>query len=1216
MKKHTLLRALLLAVLALTLTLAASAAYSFTLYDGDTVYGSIADGQMLPSSKTKGTSTLYNWQDKTTGYFYGWNPLPVPSGSIDLYAVWVPMTKAVPGKNAMLNGTFDDDIVYLRPSNGGVRIVTEADGNRVLEYARGSGYASLQFYVGWDAGRKYHVSYRVKAPGVATSNHNPRYAVSDGSTADHPIGTATTVADTWVSASADFTIPATMTEVDDLASGFFSLYVNPIDGLGSPIYYDDIELIPYVRVSYHALGGSGEPEDEYILDGTVTVSSTVPVRRGFTFGGWSLTEGGTTAVTSVEITGGDIDLYAIWNAVGAQDVVSYTYSTEKSGLADGSLAVIAPEEAADCTDVTVYFADADGIMDGYTPFATFELTDGVGVYTTTKNRVFAPGATRLSVHLTADGKDDIVYWYDIPESRRFDDSESPLFTFYAVSDIHMSDYWPEITVNRARMLNDVIANEPAFTVIAGDLVNNGVTAEYERVDNYLKTNFNDAGRAAFITNGNHEFHISDKNSTEYDRNALLNTLSSQIEANRAMGYTVRRDGNDLWYSAIIKGRKFIFLSTPSTPAGSVLASYVVSDEQLAFLREELEAAESTGYPAFVVSHVPLSGYVPTATGYSSGISNTAAVVAVLNDFPGTTVITAHTHSNLSLDRQYVVASEANGSLFTHLNDGCAVWLEEGTTKIGIYEVAFSAGQVIDVYADRLVIKARKFDDTSVYFGHGLYEIKLPGNGSPIPNFTLNITRPFDGATVQPVFPDGTDTSDYHYEWIIGGKTYSSAASFTIEADSSMAGKYVLLRVSDSDGHVNYAKTSEPFTAVTLHYDANGGSGSVPSDTKVFNGVETRPDALGSSPYKSGSVFVGWSTDKNATVPMVTLTPTADTTLYAVYSDKMLFDFDASLSGWIPNSMVKTYDVKDSCLFYTSDPLDMYFTLSNISFSADDHPYMRIKRRYDSGSGDGMFFSIKDGGGFSQAQRIPLVKDTGTVVATIGDMQVVEYDLTALVGTYWKGTVNKLRYDVLASGGAGATDYIAFSDKHGIYTVGLTFDTPTVGTTEYAPQVALSSDTANCTLESAVWSNESRTDGAYTLRVVLAPKDGYEFTTVRDLLSIVNIPAGKVYEASIDENGKATVCALVYPTVGSLNATSNGKHLVSFEKALEHTNVAVVSYSSDGRPTAVKLVKDVTSASGTFMVEGVADGDSVKAFAFGSLIALKPDIKAADGVSIR
>ena len=394
------------------------------------------------------------------------------------------------------------------------------------------------------------------------------------------------------------------------------------------------------------------------------------------------------------------------------------------------------------------------------------------MFTPHGNRVFAPGATRLSVHFTADGKDDIVYWYNIPEERRVSADEKPLFTFYAVWDIHLSDYWKEIPINRARMLNDIIANNPAFTVIAGDLVNNGVTAEYNRLDTYMKQNFNDPGRPAFIVNGNHEFHVKDANSTQYDRDALLNSISSQIAANRKMGYTIRRDGDDLWYSAIIEGRKFIFMSTPSTPDKDILASYVVSDEQLIFLEEELADGEKTGYPAFVISHVPLKNYVPNS---SDGITNTAAVEEILNRYPGTTVITAHTHSNLSIyNRLYVKTSNIGGAVFTHLNDGCAVWLEEGKSY-GSYEVGFSAGQVIDVYADKLVIKARKFADTNVYFGHGLFEVSLPGKSGAVPQVSIIGEAPADGVVLSAKLSgDDSDTPDaYSYEWLIDGKEVCS-----------------------------------------------------------------------------------------------------------------------------------------------------------------------------------------------------------------------------------------------------------------------------------------------------------------------------------------------------------------------------------------------------------------------------------------------------------
>lgn len=49
----------------------------------------------------------------------------------------------------------------------------------------------------------------------------------------------------------------------------------------------------------------------FLLSGNVEIPDTVPVRRGFEFGGWSLTDGGSAPVTSVTVGGSDVELYAI-----------------------------------------------------------------------------------------------------------------------------------------------------------------------------------------------------------------------------------------------------------------------------------------------------------------------------------------------------------------------------------------------------------------------------------------------------------------------------------------------------------------------------------------------------------------------------------------------------------------------------------------------------------------------------------------------------------------------------------------------------------------------------------------------------------------------------------------------------------------------------------------------------------------------------------------
>ncbi len=49
--------------------------------------------------------------------------------------------------------------------------------------------------------------------------------------------------------------------------------------------------------------------------GTVDISNVSYSKTGLTFGGWSATPGGTTPVTSVDASSGDVSVYAIWNAV-------------------------------------------------------------------------------------------------------------------------------------------------------------------------------------------------------------------------------------------------------------------------------------------------------------------------------------------------------------------------------------------------------------------------------------------------------------------------------------------------------------------------------------------------------------------------------------------------------------------------------------------------------------------------------------------------------------------------------------------------------------------------------------------------------------------------------------------------------------------------------------------------------------------------------------
>ena len=1185
MNRHSIFRLFALVLLLCMLSLC-TAAYTVNLYDGDTLTDTKTgtDGQALtlPELLFENGSYLLGYENRLTSELHGWRFYP--TGEINLYSVWTPVKKAVPGQNVYVNGDFEGNDLALRPSNGTVRIVTEANGNHALEYVRGSGYASIQRYVGWEAGRKYHISYRVKTLAATSSMYNPRYITSTSTSSEHPSGSFTTTAGTWMEFSTDFTIPTTHTP--STSSDFISLYCNPISGAANTVYYDDLVLIPYVKITYHANGGSGAPDSEYALADSYTVSSAAPARRGFTFLGWALSDGSVQTVDTVALTGGDVDLYAVWEPVSAQQVISYSFLDNTPGSADGTISVIAPEEAADYTAVSLYFADDNGRLESYTAFATLTLDAGAAAYSMSGGRAFPKEATRLCAVFSADGAPELPYWYTIPAEKRFDSAEQPLFTFYAISDIHLADYWPEMAVNRTRAINDIHENKPDFTVINGDLVNQGETAQFSRLDSFLDTQFNSLGMPVFITNGNHEFHINDRNSLDYDRDALLNSFDRQLTLLREMGYKIRRDGDSLWYSAVVENRKFIFLSTPNASEAGVYASTTVSAEQLAFLDTELYDCEKSNRTAFVFSHIPLYGVVPHST---SGIANSAAVTAVLNKHPNTVFISAHTHSNLSLDLPFVKVGSMTDS-FTQLNDSCAVWLEDGSSKYGPYEVSFSAGQIIEVYTDKILVKARKFADPCVFFGHGLYRIPLPGANAVLPDVTIAGGRPANGVTLTAELSGEGADGDYTYEWSVAGDIIGTENVCTLSAKGSYGGEYVILRVYDAAGNYASARTAEPFAGVTLHYDANGGSGSVPADTLCIDGMSVPLDTKTRFPVKNGAYFIGWASTPDALRPEAEITVNGDTTAYAVYIERPFFGFDTNFCGWSPNSVVKTSEIKDGTLCFSADPKDMYFTLSGIRMDAASHPYMRIKVRYDSGSGDGMFFAIEGGSGFSQNTRIPL--SSGTKVAESNGYGIYEYDLTALSGVkdYWNGTVSSLRYDALGAGGAGSTDYIAFTDKKGVFRVSVLFD-------EASDTASLGDDSAPCSIVSAVCD-------AGTVTVTLTPDAGYEFTTPEDVLAFVTVNGKAPLHAAVDGDGTAHVTAAVTPcvTVGGGDALQTQS--IVLDAAANGKDIFVAAYSTEHRLIGTALLRKAALPDGRLFVKTPADA-VIKVFVFDTWETLRP-----------
>ena len=74
------------------------------------------------------------------------------------------------------------------------------------------------------------------------------------------------------------------------------------------------------------------------------------------------------------------------------------------------------------------------------------------------------------------------------------------------------------------------------------------------------------------------------------------------------------------------------------------------------------------------------------------------------------------------------------------------------------------------------------------------------------------------------------------------------------------------------------------TTVTITYNLNGGSGTAPASTTCNVGQSCTLASGGTTSFhRAGYVFKGWATSSSATTGTTTITPTANDTLYAVWS---------------------------------------------------------------------------------------------------------------------------------------------------------------------------------------------------------------------------------------------------------------------------------------------------------------------------------------------
>ena len=312
--------------------------------------GTVLDGQYLKGWVTADNTALYG-------------NLITPTENIDLYALYGSCEVPTPGVNMFENSTMDEDIFGAHPANGKLSFVEE-EGNRILRYERNSGYTAIQRYVPWEAGRKYELSFKIKTDDNQKVWYNTRYQRAGDENLDRGVYAGENVADTWSVYQDTVVIADDHIPSDGDAITFFSDPGTKV--INNDNFYDDLCLIPYFKISYDLNGGeNGAPSAEYTLDNEYSIQPDAIPQNALSqsFKGWGLTQDAKENITTLTLDQKDVVLYAIWEIDESsmiQNVLSYEPSTEKEGIADGTIRIKKNDVLLDYEKVELFFGDETG----------------------------------------------------------------------------------------------------------------------------------------------------------------------------------------------------------------------------------------------------------------------------------------------------------------------------------------------------------------------------------------------------------------------------------------------------------------------------------------------------------------------------------------------------------------------------------------------------------------------------------------------------------------------------------------------------------------------------------------------------------------------------------------------------------------------------------------------------------------------------------------
>lgn len=268
-------------------------------------------------------------------------------------------------------------------------------------------------------------------------------------------------------------------------------------------------------------------------------------------------------------------------------------------------------------------------------------------------------------------------------------NENANMTFIAWGDTQVSNYLLSRNQYTKNACEDLVNSDIEFDVfvVAGDMAENGLNAEYATLADYfspVKT------KAYVFCEGNHDVRLKSYSMQSKRFIKFVNAL------NRDNNLSIDR----LNYTYEANGYKFIVLSTDRME----LEENWFSNEQLKWLDNELALSAKDGKPVFVVNHQPLAYTHGLPDTWGSPVESAGSVgkqsdelFDIMNKYQNVIFITGHLHTAFG---QYLYEKKDNVNLVNVPSIGIS-------NKDGFYNQA-GLGFIVNVTDDQVIFSARDF----------------------------------------------------------------------------------------------------------------------------------------------------------------------------------------------------------------------------------------------------------------------------------------------------------------------------------------------------------------------------------------------------------------------------------------------------------------------------------------------------------------------------